>query len=115
MATITIPRGDVTGDQICALLRREPGSAYQVHPDTKAAARFGSMSPGGPEVMAVGGGMGEIERAQLRVGRGPTSSTIQITPIGRSWRRLLSTFGIARKVRGVLAQASQLRTPRPGG
>lgn len=45
MPTVTVPRADVTVEQVSAVLRRELGSRYRVTPSMMAAA-FGKEGPG---------------------------------------------------------------------
>ena len=106
MSAITIPRPDVTVEEVSATLRHGLGPGYQVLPGMKTPVLPGEPDPGWPGSIVVGTGSAHVFRAQLRVDRHDGQTRIRVDPAGLVWIRLVNTFLIAPKVRRVLRAAS---------
>ena len=114
MSTVTIPRTDITGEQVGAALRDGLDGRYDVFPGRRMN-RFpiGSPQAAGPDEIVVGQGSNPMVRAQVTIIRGAGRTDIRITPGGVAGDLLMNTFGIAREVRRVLREAPGLGS-RPG-
>jgi hypothetical protein len=112
MATITIPRADVTPEEVSLALRSGLGSWYHVLPGTEATYAFGAPHPGEPDAILVGIGSGRLWRTQVRIARGGGQSHIQVASApGMPLTWLINTLGITRKVYRVLRGAPGLGGP----
>ena len=115
MATITIPRGDVTPDEVSRALRAGLGTRYHVLPGTQAAYVFGAPRPDEPDAIVVGIGSSRLWRTQVHISRGGSQTHIQVATapaMPLTW--LINTLGITRKVRCVLQEAPGLGGPAAG-
>ena len=115
MATITIPRADVTPEEVSRALRSGLGTRYHVLPGTEATYAFGAPHPGEPDAIVVGIGSGRLWRTQVRVSRSGGQTHIQVASapaMPLTW--LVNTLGITRKVHRVLKEAPGLRGPAAG-
>lgn len=109
MSTITVPRPDVTSDEVTGALTKGLGPRYHVLPGMKAAPlSWGEPEEGQPEDIMVGLGSARVWRAQVRIDRGDAQTRIRVAPAGLIWVRLVNTFLIARKVRRALLTAPGL-------
>ena len=109
MSTITIPRADVTSDEVSAALSEGLGPHYEVQPGMKAPLLgWGEPEESQPDDIAVGIGTSRPWRAQVRIDRQEGQTRIRVAPTGLIWIRLINTFWIARKVRRALLAAPDL-------
>jgi hypothetical protein len=116
MSTVTIPRADVTSDEVSAALSEGLGPRYDVRSGMRARLLgWGEPEESQPDDIVVGSGTGRVWRAQVRIDRQAGQTHIRIAPAGLTWIRLINTFGVARKVRRALLAAPDLRSaPGPG-
>ena len=106
MPTVTIPRTDITSEQVGAALRHGLDDRYDVLPGMRMPqAPIGSPHPSGPDDIVVGKGSSPMVRAQVSIVRRDGHTDIRITPGGLAGDLLMNTFGIARKIRQVLLAA----------
>ncbi len=109
MATITIPRSDITTDEVAAALRDGLPAHYNVVPGTGVNNNpLGRPRPNQPDTILVGIGANRWTRAQVRIVRRPRDTDLRITPGGLLGERLVNTFGLAREMRRVLRNAPSL-------
>jgi hypothetical protein len=114
MPTVTIPRADVTSDEVSAALSEGLGPRYDVQPGMKAPLLgWGEPEEGRPDDIVVGAGTSRVWRAQVRIDRQAGQTRIRVAPAGLIWIRLVNAFWIARKVCRALLAAPDLR-PAPG-
>jgi hypothetical protein len=109
MPTVTIPRTDITSEQIGAALRDGLDDRYDVLIG-KRMNRFpiGTPRAAGPDEIVVAKGPSPMVRAQVTIIRRAGHTAIRITPAGLAGDLLMNTFGIAREVRRVLLEAPGL-------
>lgn len=106
MPTVTVPRADVTVDDVSALLREKLGPRYTITPGM--TSRLHHKFPAGPDSLLIKRHW--IEQASIRVTPGPGSTEIHIgsaanfTPTGL----LINRAGIIRKLHQVLEHAPEL-------
>lgn len=102
MPTVTVPRSDVTVEQVSAVLRQELGPRYRVTPSMMAAA-FGKEAPGDATTILVASNW--LERANVRVVSDGSSTEIRVSPGATYFGliRLLHRAGLAHKVYRALA------------
>lgn len=106
MSTVTVPRADVTTEEVTAVLRNGLGSRYHVTPGMRMTRNpFGSPRPAGPGEILVDAGSGAVVRAQVRIIRQSDRTQIRITPGGLLGQLVLNTFGIAPEIHRVLKEA----------
>jgi hypothetical protein len=98
MATITVPRGDVTPDQVIRALRAGLRPPYHVLPGMDAAFMFGAPRPDQPDTIVVGIGSDRLWRTQVRIDRRGSQTHIRVTPPGLPLIWLINTLGITREV-----------------
>jgi hypothetical protein len=111
MSTVTIPRADITSEQVGAALRDGLRGRYDVFPGMRMPRLpFGGPRASGPDEIVVGQGQNPMVRAQVTITRGDGHTDIRITPGGVAGDLLMNTFGIAREVRRVLREAPGLRS-----
>ena len=82
MSAVTIPRPDVTVEEVSATLRHGLGPGYQVLPGMKTPVLPGEPDPGWPDSIVVGTGSAHVFRAQLRVDRRDGQTRIRVDPAG---------------------------------
>jgi hypothetical protein len=106
MSTVTIPRSNVTVEEVSAVLRSKLGSHYKVKPSV--ASHFHHESPGYDNAVLVKRNW--FLQANIRVVPGANGTEIHIgsaadfTPTGH----LLNSATIVRKVRQVLEHSAEL-------
>jgi hypothetical protein len=107
MPTVTVPRADVTVEQVCAVLRRELGSRSRVTPSMTAAA-FRKEGPGDATTILVASNW--LERANVRVVSDGNSTEIRVSPGATYFGliRLIHRAGLAHKVYRALEDAPEL-------
>jgi hypothetical protein len=107
MFTITVPRAELTGQQVAGVLNDGLGSRYKVRPGMRAHRNpFRAPSPAEADAIVVGS---RVLWAQVRIVRRRGQTDINVTPGGLTLTGyLLTTFGVVRSVRHVLAHATVL-------
>jgi drug/metabolite transporter (DMT)-like permease len=106
MPTVTIPRTDITSDQISAALRNGLDDRYDVLQGRRMnRLPIGDPEAAGPNEIVVGKGPSPMVRAQVTIIRQADHTDIRITPGGVAGDLLMNTLGIARKIRRVLLDA----------
>lgn len=107
MSTITVPRSDVTSDQVTDALRRGLGPRYKVRPGTGVNWNpAGGPRPDHPDTIVVGTGSTRLFRAQVKISHHAGETVLHVSPGGITLvPRLTNRLWIARKVRQVLAAA----------
>jgi hypothetical protein len=109
MPTVTIPRADLTTDEVVAVLRDGLGTGYNVLPGmTIGQTALEGPQHGRPNTIVVGTGRNRVVKAQVTIISKAGRTQLRISPGGITWDRLLNTFGIARKVHRVLASSANL-------
>jgi hypothetical protein len=109
MSTVTVPREDLTTEEVVTVLRDGLGADYNVLPGMAIGqAAFQGPREGRPNTIVVGTGANRLVKAQVTITRRGGQSQLRISPGGISWDLALNTFGVARKVRGVLANSPSL-------
>jgi hypothetical protein len=94
VSTVTVPRSNVTKEEVSKVLRIGLGPRYHV------------TAADDPDAMVVG--TNRVIRAHIRIVPRDNYAEIRVSPGGLVWDRLINTFGIARKVREVLREAPEL-------
>ncbi len=108
MFTITVPRDNVTTDEVTDALRTGLDPRYEVVPGMRMPRTplFGAPRPDRPELILVSAS--PMVRAQVRIIRRPRQTDIRVTPGGLLGDLLMNTLGIAPRVRRVLRDAPSL-------
>jgi hypothetical protein len=111
MFTITVPRSDVTSDEVTDALRQGLGPRYNVLPGTGVNRNpVAGPRPGHPDTIAVGTGSARLFCAQVRISQDAEETMLHVSPGGLcGWPRLTNRLWIARKVGQVLRAAPSLR------
>jgi hypothetical protein len=111
MSTITVPRPDITSEDVADTLRRGLGRRYNVLLDTGVNWNpVGGPRGGQSDTIVVGVGSNRLMRAQVRLSHDSGKTVLHVNPGGLSLvPRLTNLFGVARKVRRVLQAAPSLR------
>ncbi|MHB1570315.1 MAG: hypothetical protein ACYC0H_14070 [Solirubrobacteraceae bacterium] len=110
MSKITVPRADLTTDEVVQALHRGLGQKYNVLPGMRLTlAPFAKPVPGTPDTIVVGIASNRARRAQVSIVRRSGVCELQISPGGLTSDRLLNMVVTTPKVRRVLADAPQLR------
>ena len=109
MPTVTVPRADLTTEEVVAVLRDGLGPEYNVLPG-KAIGRTMLQGPheGRPNTIVVGTGDNRVVKAQVTITPHSGQTELRISPGGVTWDLLLNTFGVAREVRRVLTSSPGL-------
>ena len=111
MSTVTVPRSDVTSDEVADALRQGLGSRYNVLPGTGVNWNpVGGPRPDHPDTIVVGTGSTRLFRAQVRISQEAGETILHVTPGGLGWPRVPNRLWIARKVGHVLRAAPSLRS-----
>ena len=110
MSTITVPRPDVTSEEVADALRRGLGPRYNVLPGMGVNfSPLVNLRPDHPDTVVVGTGSNRLFQAQVRISHDAEETTLHVSPGGWGWPRLPNMVGVARKVREVLRDAMSLR------
>jgi len=107
MSTVTVPRSNITVDEVSAVLRSELGSRYGVTPSMTSTG-FAKNVPGDANTLLVSGSW--FQRANVRIIPGADRTEINVSP-GATYPgliRLIDRIGIARKVHEILEHAPEL-------
>ena len=109
MPTVTVPRTDLTTEEVATVLRDGLGAGYNVLPGM-AMGRTILQDPreGQPNMIVVGTGGNRIVKAQVTITPRGGQTELRISPGGVTWDLVYNAFGVARKIRGVLANSPSL-------
>ena len=111
MFAITVPRSEVTSDEVADALRQGLGSRYNVLPGMGINWNpVGGPRPDHPDTIVVGTGSSRLFRAQVRISQDAGETILHVTPGGLGWPRVPNRLWIARKVCQVLRAAPSLRS-----
>jgi hypothetical protein len=112
MPTVTVPRADLTTEEVVKVLRDGLGPDYNVLPGM-AMARLPYLGAraGRPNKIVVGTGDNRVVKAQVTITPRGGQTELRISPGGFTMTFVANTFGIARKIRGVLASSPSLSAP----
>jgi hypothetical protein len=115
LPAITIPRADLTSEEVTQALRVGLGPRYHVVPGMRMpqACLFAAEPNQDPDTILVSIGANRFFRAQVTLTRPSGQTVIRIRPGGTSFEVPINTLGIARKIRQVLASAPL--NYQPGG
>jgi hypothetical protein len=109
MLTVTVPRTDLTTDEVATVLRDGLGAGYHVLPGMgMGQLPFQGPHKGRPNMIVVGTGDDRAIKAQVTITPRGDQTKLRIRPSGITLTLVSNTFGIARKVRGVLASSPSL-------
>jgi hypothetical protein len=104
MFTTTVPRADLSVDEVAEALRRGLGPEYHVLPGVAVNLNpVGRPRPDHPDDIVVGRGSNRVFRAQVRLSRGASETVLHVRPGGLSlvpW--LVNRLWVAHRVRRVL-------------
>jgi hypothetical protein len=110
MSTITLPRSDVTSDEVADALRQGLDPRFKVLPGKGVNWNpAGGPRPDHPDTIVVGTGSTRLFRVQVRISHDAGETILHVSPGGLGWPRLINTLWIARKARQVLRAAPSLR------
>jgi hypothetical protein len=111
MSRITVPRPDVTADQVSDALRAGLGDSYNVLTGTGMNINpVGKPRPDHPDIVAVGTGSNRVFRAEVTITRQGDHSVLHVIPGGISPPlRLTNRYRIVRRVHRVLEAAPSLQ------
>jgi hypothetical protein len=111
MSTITVPRSDVTSDEVADALRQGLGSRYNVLPGTGVNCwnPVSGPRPDHPDTIVVGSGSTRLARAQVRISHDAGRTILRVSPGGFGLLTLANRLWIVRQVRQVLRAAPSLR------
>jgi hypothetical protein len=111
MSTITIPRADVTTDEVSAALEQGLGPKYNVLPGMGMNWNpVGNPRPNHPDMITVGKASTRLFRAEVKVSQRSGQTVLHVIGGGIGPPlRLLNRFWIAQKVCRVLQAAPAFR------
>lgn len=115
LPAITIPRADLTSEEVTRALRAGLGPHYHVVPGMRMpqACLFAAEPNQDPDTILVSIGSSRLSnrffRAQVTLTRPSGQTVIRIRPGGTSSEFPINALGIARKIRQVLASAPGIR------
>jgi len=106
MSTVTLPRADLTTEEVVTVLRNGLGENYNVLPGM-VMGRTTLQYPrkGRPNTIVVGTGENRIAKAQVTITTRGGQTELRISPGGVTWDLLFNTLGVGRKVRRVLTRS----------
>jgi hypothetical protein len=109
MSTVTVPRTNLTTDEVATALRDGLGTGYNVLPEM-AIGQLAFQAPrqGRPNTIVVGTGDNRLIKAQVTITAHGGQTELRIKPGGITLDRLVNTFGIAREIRRTLATSPSL-------
>jgi hypothetical protein len=109
MLTVTVPRTDLTTEEVVTVLRDGLGADYNVLPGmTMGQLPFQGPHEGRPNTIVVGAGDNRMVKAQVTITPRGGQTRLRIRPSGITVTLVTNTFGIARVVRQVLATSPSL-------
>jgi hypothetical protein len=110
MATLTIPRPDVSAEQIGEVLQQRLGSRYTVRPGQGMATLIGGRGSHNPDRIAVGVGSAQFFCAEVTMTRHGGHTSLRVIPGGIGpLLRITNELWLARKVRRALRAEPSLR------
>ena len=115
MSTITIPRADLTSEEVTEALRAGLGPHYHVVPGMRMpqACLFAAEPDHDPDTILVSSGSSRLSnrffRAQVTLTRPSGQTLIRIRPGGTSSEFPINALRITRKIRQVLTHAPILQ------
>jgi hypothetical protein len=111
MSTITVPRADVTTEEVSEALRQGLGPKYNVLPEMGMNWNpVGNPRPDHPDMITVGTASTRLFRAEVKISQRSSQTVLHVIAGGITLPlRLLNRFWIAEKVRRVLQAAPGLR------
>jgi len=103
MPTVTVPRADLTTEDVVSALRDGLGEGYNVLPG-KAIGRtmYQAEHDGQPNEIVVGTGENRLVKAQVTITSRGGQTELRISAGGLSWDWLMNNFGVTQKVKKVL-------------
>jgi hypothetical protein len=111
LLTLTVPRDDVTTEQVGEVLRRRLGPRYNVLPGVAVNWNpVGRPRSNHPDTVVVGTGSTRVFRAQVKVSHHSGQTTLHVSPGGlTATLRPFNRLWIARKVLDALQAEPSLR------
>jgi hypothetical protein len=110
MPTITVPRDDVTSEEVCKALRDGLGAGYNVLPGMgMGQSGIQSPHPAQPDTILVGTGSNRFVKAEIKIVRQGGRTILRISAGGLVLPLIINSVGIARKIRNVLATSPDLQ------
>ena len=109
MPTVTVPRADLTPEEVVSALRDGLGEEYNVLPG-KAMGRtmYQAEHDGQSNEILVGTGQNRLVKAQVTLTPRGGQTELRISAGGLTWDWLMNSFGVAQKVKKVLTSAPAL-------
>ena len=110
MSKVSVPRPDVTVDEVSVVLRNALGPRYRVKASVLCSG-FRREVPGDANTLLVEGSW--FERANIRIVANTGSTDIDVTPGATYFGliRLIDRIGLARRVLRILEHAPELAGP----
>ena len=109
MPTVTVPRADLTTEEVVQALKDGLGDGYNVLPGMAMGRTvYQSAHEGTPNTIVVGTGENRVVKAQVTLTFRNGQTELRISPGGLSWDWVLNSFGITKKIQRVLASAPNL-------
>ena len=111
MFSITVPRSDVTSDEVADALRQGLDARYNLLPGTGVNCwnPVSGPRPGHPDTIVVGTGSTRLARAQVRISHDAERTSLRVSPGGFGLLTVAHRLWIVRQVRQVLRAAPSLR------
>jgi hypothetical protein len=109
MSNVTVPRANLTTEEVVSALRDGLGDSYNVLPG-KAMGRtmYQAEHDGDPNTIVVGTGENRIVKAQVTITPRGEQTELRINAGGLSWDWIMNSFGVAQKVKKVLESSPTL-------
>jgi hypothetical protein len=109
MPTVTVPRADLTTEEVVSALRDGLPDGYNVLPG-KAIGRtmYQAEHDGQSNEIVVGTGQNRLVKAQVTITPRGGQTELRISAGGLSWDWLMNSFGVVQKVKQVLTSAPGL-------
>jgi hypothetical protein len=107
--TVTVPRADLTTEEVVSALRDGLGDGYNVLPG-KAIGRtmYQAEHDGQANEIVVGTGENRIVKAQVTITSRGGQTELRISPGGLTWDWVMNSFGVVQKVKKVLESSPVL-------
>lgn len=106
MPTITVPRTDLSTEEVVTVLRDGLGADYRVLPGMAMGQfPFQGAHKGRPNTIVVSTGGNRMFKAQVTITPHDGTTMLRIRPSGFTLTLVLNTFGIAHEIREVLASS----------
>jgi hypothetical protein len=109
MPSVTVPRADLTTEDVVQALKDGLGDGYNVLPG-KAAGRtmYQAEHDGRPNEIVIGTGQNRLVKAQVTITPRGGQTELRISAGGLSWDWLMNNFGVVQKVKQVLTSSPSL-------